>query len=88
MLIILVSIFIFYFFCRQGLEISSTVMASRGRGGTSCSAMVKDLAVAVFVRETLCERHNFNKSFVKIHCFFVKVFLLQVSCRRQFATPT
>ncbi len=28
-------------------------MASRGRGGTSCSAMVKDLAVAVFVRETL-----------------------------------
>ncbi|RXN27885.1 sterile alpha motif domain-containing 3-like isoform X2 [Labeo rohita] len=28
-------------------------MASCGRGGTSCSAMVKDLAVAVFGRETL-----------------------------------
>ncbi|XP_050958957.1 BEN domain-containing protein 6-like isoform X2 [Labeo rohita] len=37
----------------QGLGISPTVLASCGRGGTSCSAMVKDLAVAVFGRETL-----------------------------------
>ncbi|CAM4721150.1 unnamed protein product [Leuciscus chuanchicus] len=37
----------------QGLGISSAVLTSCGRGGTSCSAMVKDLAVAVFGRETL-----------------------------------
>ncbi len=37
----------------QGLGISPTVLASCGLGGTSCSAMVKDLAVAVFGRETL-----------------------------------
>ncbi len=37
----------------QGLGISPTVLTSCGLGGTSCSAMVKDLAVAVFGRETL-----------------------------------
>ncbi len=52
MLLIVVS-FIFNFFCRHGLGISPTVLASCGWGGTSCSAMVKDLAVAVFGRETL-----------------------------------
>ncbi|XP_058647701.1 BEN domain-containing protein 6-like [Onychostoma macrolepis] len=35
----------------QGLGICPTLLASCGRGGTSCSAMVKDLAV--FGRETL-----------------------------------
>ncbi|KAL1268482.1 hypothetical protein QQF64_033845 [Cirrhinus molitorella] len=37
----------------KGLGISHSVLASCGRGGTSCSAMVKDLAVAVFGRGTL-----------------------------------
>jgi len=33
--------------------ISENVLTSCGRGGTSCSAMVKDLAVAVFGRDVL-----------------------------------
>ncbi|XP_067299340.1 uncharacterized protein [Pseudorasbora parva] len=39
----------------QGLGLSPSVLASCGRGGTSCTSMVKDLAVAVavFGRETL-----------------------------------